>query len=170
MSSGISALARARSVLPFGQLFFRGGFFLLDFGALAAGYFFHFFQGFFRGFDAAVIFFAGHHLLEQAVFRFGDFVFGVLHFVLQGFVRFVGLDLRGLVLVLADAVLPPLDVQFVFLAVFYGGELRGLALLEFGFGGGDAAIHFRDFFGNSREARPDNLQARVHALQVEQTL
>src|ERR1700723_3122521 len=101
--------------VAFGQLFFRGGLFLFDFGALAAGGFFHFFQGFVGGFDFAVIFFPRHHLLEQAVFRFGDFVFGVLHFVLQGFVRFVGFYLGGLIFALANAVFPLFLGQFLFL-------------------------------------------------------
>src|SRR5580692_9221942 len=156
--------------VSFGQLFFRGGFFLFDFGALAASHFFHFLQGFFRGFYSAVIFFAGHHLLQQPVFCFGDLVFGVLHFVLQRFVRLVGFHLRGLVLVFADAVFPLLHVQLVFFAIFYGGQLRGFALVEFRFGGGHVAVNFRDFFGQGRQARADNLQTCVHALQVEQTL
>src|SRR3984885_15150354 len=156
--------------ISLGEFFFRGGLFLFDFSALAASGFFHFLQGFFGGFDFAVIFFAGHHLLEQAVFGFGDFVLGVLHFVLQRFVRFVGFHLGGLIFVLAHAVFPLLHVQLVFLAVFYRGELRGFALVQFCFSGGDAAVYFRGFFGQRRQARPHNLQARVHALQVEQIL
>lgn len=105
----------------FRQFFFRDFLFGVYFGAFGAGDVFYFLQQFFGGFDFAVVFLAGDHLFEQAVFGFGDLVLGHLHFVLQGFIGFVGFYLRGLVFVLADAVFPLFDVQLVFLAVFYGG-------------------------------------------------
>ena len=97
------------------------------------------------GLDAAIVLLAGHHLLEQAIFCFRNFLFGHLHFVLKGFIGFVGFDLGGLIAVFADAFFVLLDVQLVFLAVFYDGELCGFALLELGFRGSDAGIEHQRF-------------------------
>ena len=130
MSSGYLRHGAGAFGLAFREFFFGDAFFGVDFGALGAGDVFHFFQQFFGRFDFAVVFLAGDHLLEQAVFSFGDFVFGHLHFVLQGFISFVGFYLRGLVFVFADAVFPLLDVQFVFFAIFHGGELGGFAFFD----------------------------------------
>jgi len=105
----------------FRQFLFRDFLFGVYFAALGAGDVFHFFQLLFGGFDFAVVFLAGDHLFEQAVLSFGDFVFRHLHFVLQGLIGLVGLYLRGLIFVFADAIFPLFDVHFVFLAVFYGG-------------------------------------------------
>ena len=146
------------------QIFFSGSFFRFDCGALRANGFFHFFQAFFGGLDAAIVFFAGHHLLEQAIFGFRDFLFGHLHFVLKSFIGFVGFDLGGLVAVFADAFFVLLDVEFVFLAVFYRGELRGFALLELGFRGSDAGIEIGDFFGKSGESGANIVEPNVYAL------
>jgi len=166
-NSGHSAFARCVELC---EILFAGGFCGFDLRALRASGFFHFLQRLFRGFDAAVVFLARNHLLEQAVFGLGNFLLGHLHFVLQGFIGFVGFDLRGLVLVLADFFFPTLDVELVFLAVFHGGELRGFALFDLGFRGGDAGIHLRDFLREGGQARADIMQPRVHGLQVDEAL
>ena len=88
------------------QVFFGRGFFGFDRGALRCERISSTsFSALVGGLDAAIVFFARHHLLEQAIFGFRDFLFGHLHFVLKSFVGFVGFDLRGLVAVFADAFL-----------------------------------------------------------------
>ena len=129
-----------------------------------------FLQRGFGGFDAAVVFLAGHHLFEQAVFGFGDFLFGELHFMLERAVGFVGLDLRSLVAIFADAVFPAFDVELVFFAVLHVGELRGFARVNAGFRGGDARIGIGDFLREFRKPGADVGQADVHILEVEKIL
>src|SRR4029077_16350829 len=70
----------------------------------------------FRGFQAAIGIFSGHHDFELAVFGLGDFRFGVGNFVLQGFVGFVGFDRAALFAIFLGALFPLLDVEFEFLA------------------------------------------------------
>src|ERR1700733_6457295 len=109
--------------------FFSFRFFSFNLGALAANNFLHFLQRFLRNLDATVVLLARHHLFQQAVFRFGNFFFRHLHFVLQSFVSFVRFNLGSLIFVLPYFFLPSVDVEFVFLAIFDGGKLRGFAVI-----------------------------------------
>jgi len=124
----------------FRERLFGGRLVLFDGRALDANLGFHVLQRGFGLLDAAVVLLAGHHLFEQAIFRFGDLVFGHLHFVLEGLVGFVGFYLGSLVAILADAVFPRFHVELEFFAVFEGRELGGFALLQLRFGGGGSRI------------------------------
>ena len=104
----------------------------LNRGALAASDFLGLFYDLLGSLDAPLVFLAGDHLLEQAIFRVGNFVLGILNFTLEGFEGFVGLDLVGLIPISLGFVLPALDVQFEFLALLEGFELGRFAGGEFG--------------------------------------
>jgi len=129
--------------IAFCEFFFTDSSFGLDFRSVGPRGFLDFLQGFFGGLDAAVVLLAGNHLFKQAIFGLGDFVFGHLRFVLKRFVGFVRFYLEHLVFIFADSLLPLLDVEFVSFAVFDGGELGSLALLDVGASGRDAGVDFR---------------------------
>ncbi len=83
------------------------------------------------GFHLAFVIFAGDHALEQPVFGLRYLSFGMLDFVLQRLIGFVGLYCEALVAVLARLFFPGVHIHFVRLAVFEacgegflgGGEL-----------------------------------------------
>ncbi len=84
--------------------------------------------------------------------------------MLKSLIGFVGFYLGALVAVFADAFFVLLDVELVFLAVFYRGELRGFALLEFGFRGSDSRIEIGDFLWKSGQAGANVVEPHVYAL------
>src|SRR2546425_11715604 len=104
-----------------GEFFLRRIVLALDRAAFRAGGAFDFLERRFGRFNLAFVFLACHHPLEQAVLGLGHFLFGVLNFVLERLIRFVGLHLVALIAVLLGALLPLLDVELELLAVREAG-------------------------------------------------
>ena len=118
-------------------------------------------HGALRGLHLALVLLAGNHALEQPVLGLSHLPFGMLDFVLQGFIRFVGFYLEALVAVFARPLLPGVHIHFVFLAVLEaGGEgfLGGGDLLA---GLADSRLHGGDLRGNRFQALAQFGQAHV---------
>ena len=159
---------------PFGrqcrQVPIRRGLFRFDPRTVEAHHFFHFFQRFFRTLDPPVVFLARDHLLEEAIFSAGNFGFRHLHFMLERLIGLVRLYLGTLIPVFGNPSLPLFDVKFIFLTLFEGGKLGGLALLDLCLGACQARFCVSQFFRNFGEPPADLTQACVDALQFKQTL
>ncbi len=154
---------------------FRGGqFFLsrvilgLNRLAFLVGGRFDFLNSRFGGLHLPVILLAGNHALKQAVFGFGDFVFGILDFVQQGFVRFVGLDLAALVPVFLRALFPLLDIHLVRFAFFLAGEQCFLGRGYFLPRSRNSPFHFRQTLWKTCQALANANQTKINGLQFNQ--
>ncbi len=134
---------------------------------LARRYAFRFLQGLFRGLHLAIVVFARHHLLEQAIFGFGDFGFRSFDFVLQGFVGLVRLYLRALLSILAGAFFPLLHVEIVFLAVLDRGKLSGFGFFEACFRASEAGVDLGEFSGEPGEPLTSFVQSQVGVLKLQ---
>ena len=153
-----------------GKVFFRRSLLGIERGALSAHVFFDFLQPPLGNLHAPVIILGIHHLFEQTVFGLRNFGFGKIHFVLQCLVGLVGLYLGSLVTVFPHAILPLLHVQFVFLAVAHGSDLRCFRLIEFRARRGYASIRGCNFLREARKSRAHLIQAHIDGLQIKQAL
>lgn len=141
-----------------------------NFRALPFRDFLDFLQSFFRNLDAPVVLFARHHLLEQPVFGLCNFVFSSLRFMLESLKRFIRLHLIGLIPIFLGLFFPLLDIQLIFLAIFQGGEVGGLGMIEFRASRRDASFHSGEALRELSQPRSHVLKMSVDGLEVKQML
>src|SRR5580700_5016582 len=137
---------------------------------LALGNFLDFLQNFLGGLNTLIVFLAGHHLLEQAVFSVGGLGIGIGSFVLKSLERVVRFYLIGLIPVFAAFLFPLLDVQLVSLAIFQRGQMSSLRRLQLKSRRRYARIHLAKFFGNSRKTPAHIRKPNIHSLQRKKML
>jgi len=148
-----------------GQFLLRGVIFGLDRLAFLDRGRFDFLHRRLGGLHLPVVLLARDHAFEQTVLGLGHFVFGVLDFVQQGFVCFVGLDLAALVSIFLGALFPLIDVHLKRLALFLAREERFLGRGDLLLRRSHARLDFSQLFWEPRQALSNANQAEINSLQ-----